>query len=493
MKEGEMARGKIAAAWMILLAFGLGCARAQTIAVYQTTPDLLEALSARQKLHFGAKPVAALPAITVDDGQRFQEIDGFGASLTDSAAWLFAKKLTPEQTDAAFKTLFGRRDGIALGFLRQPIGSSDLAVTFYSFDDLCEQTTKACTTPPGVNDDDLAHFSIRHDEEYILPLLKKALAMNPSMHVMLTPWSAPGWMKTSGSMLGSNGETKEQSKLRPEAYKAFANYLVKSIEGYQAAGVPIYAITMQNEPLYAPPSYSGMKVEAAEQAAFFGEALAPALAAAKLHPKVMAYDHNWDRPDYPETVLKDAKAGVLVAGTAWHHYAGDPAVMTKNHEEFPQKDQWVTESSGGTWQKGNVLAEEAGELIAVTRNWAKSYILWALATDEKHGPVVGGCDTCRGLLTIDLSNPAAAKVKPELDYYVLGQASKFVLPGAVRIASDEPAGMELKDVAFRNPNGTVVLYTLNAGKASQDFEIVFHGKTATTTLPAGSIATFVWK
>jgi glucosylceramidase len=116
MKEGEMARGKIAAAWMILLAFGLGCARAQTIAVYQTTPDLLEALSARQKLHFGAKPVAALPAITVDDGQRFQEIDGFGASLTDSAAWLFAKKLTPEQTDAAFKTLFGRRDGIALGF-----------------------------------------------------------------------------------------------------------------------------------------------------------------------------------------------------------------------------------------------------------------------------------------------------------------------------------------------------------------------------------------
>jgi glucosylceramidase len=92
-----------------------------------------------------------------------------------------------------------------------------------------------------------------------------------------------------------------------------------------------------------------------------------------------------------------------------------------------------------------------------------------------------------------LSDPAAAKVKPELDYYVLGQASKFVLPGAVRIASDEPAGMELKDVAFRNPNGTVVLYTLNAGKASQDFEIVFHGKTATTTLPAGSIATFVWK
>jgi glucosylceramidase len=207
----------------------------------------------------------------------------------------------------------------------------------------------------------------------------------------------------------------------------------------------------------------------------------------------MAYDHNWDRPDYPETVLKDPKAGALSAGTAWHHYGGDPAVMTKNHEEFPQKDQWVTESSGGTWQKGNVLAEEAGELIAVTRNWAKSYILWALATDQNHGPVVGGCDTCRGLVTIDVSDPEHAQVKTELDYYVLGHASKFLLPGAVRIASDEPAGTSLKDVAFRNANGTVVLYALNAGTAGQDLRIAFHGKTVTTTMPGGSVATFVWK
>ena len=123
----------------------------------------------------------------------------------------------------------------------------------------------------------------------------------------------------------------------------------------------------------------------------------------------------------------------------------------------------MTESSGGTWQKGNVFVEEAAELIAVTRNWAKSYVLWALATDQNHGPFVGGCDTFRGLVTIDLTNPEKATVKPELDYYVLGQASKFLLPGAVRIASDEPAGTHLKDVAFRNPNGTVVLYTLNAG------------------------------
>jgi glucosylceramidase len=490
-----MARSSVSAACFASIALAAAAACGQSVAVYQTTPDLLEALSHRQSLHFSktAAPGAMVPVITVDDSQRFQEIDGFGASLTDSAAWLFAKKLTPAQTDAAFRSLFSRKDGIALGFLRQPIGSSDLAVTFYSFDDLCEQSAHACTTPAGVTDDSLAHFSMKHDEEYILPLLRKALAINPAMHVMVTPWSPPGWMKTSGSVLGSDAETKQPSSLRPEAYTAFADYLVKTIQGYQSAGVPIYALTVQNEPLFTPPTYSGMQMLAAEQAKFFGEALGPALTAAHLSPKVMAYDHNWDRPDYPETVLKDPKAGALAAGTAWHHYGGDPSVMTKNHEEFPQKDQWVTESSGGAWQQGNVLAEEAGELIAVTRNWARGYILWALATDEKHGPYVGGCDTCRGLIMIAETGANANGWKPELDYYVLGQASKFVLPGAVRIASDEPAGTQVKDVAFRNTNGTVVLYTLNAGISSRDVRIAFREKSITTTIPAGSIATFVWE
>ncbi len=489
-----MTRCAFFTACLAIAAFAIVGAGAQSVSVYQTTPDLLEALSRHQTLHFSTKaaPVATAPLITVDDDQRFQTIDGFGASLTDAAAWLFAKKLTPAQTNAAFRTLFSRKGGIALSFLRQPIGSSDLAVTFYSYDDLCQQSAKACTTPASASDPNLIRYSLAHDHEYILPLLKKALALNPEISVMLTPWSPPGWMKSSGSMLGSSADGKPSS-LRPESYLAFANYLVKTVAGYQAAGVPVYALSVENEPLYAPPTYSGMRMLATEQADFLGNFLSPALAAAHLNPKIMAYDHNWDRSDYPETVLKDPKAGALAAGTAWHHYAGDPSVMTKNHEEFPQKDQWVTEASGGTWQKGNILAEEAAELVAVTRNWAKGYVLWALATDQRHGPFVGGCDTCRGLVTIDLTDPAKPAVKREVDYYVLGQASKFLLPGAVRIASDEPARTALKDVAFRNPNGTVVLYTVNVGTASQELCIGFHGKTAATTIPAGSVATFVWK
>lgn len=476
-----------------LLAFA-SVASAQTAAVFTTTPDLKQGLAPGAKIHFSSKSADTVaPVITVDPSRSFQTIDGFGASLTDGAAWLFAKKLPAAQTDAAFEQLFSRKKGIGINVLRQPLGSSDLAVTFYSFDDLCEQSDKACTTPAGVTDPELKKFSIAHDQEYILPLLRKALKVNSGIHVMLTPWSPPGWMKTSGSMLGSNEETKEQSHLRKDAYGPYAQYLVQSIQGYQKAGVPVWALSVENEPLYGPPTYAGMMMEAGEQAAFFGEALAPALKAANLHPLVMAYDHNWDRPDYPETVLKDPKAGALAAGTAWHHYAGDPSVMTKNHEEFPLKDQWVTESSGGEWQKGNMLAEEAGELIAVTRNWSKAYVLWALATDEKHRPFVGGCDTCRGLVTIDLSDPAKPVVRPELDYYVLGHASKFLAPGAVRIASDEPAGSTVKDVAFRNTDGTIVLYTLNTGAADQKVRIAVGGKSAEGTIPAGGIATFVWK
>jgi glucosylceramidase len=484
----------------------VAAAGAQSVSVYQTTPDLLEALSQQHSLRFSSKVDNSknLPIIAVDNSQRFQEIDGFGASLTDAAAWLFAKKLTPAQTDAAFRTLFDRKAGIALSFLRQPIGSSDLSVTFYSYDDLCDQTSKACTTPAGISDPELAHYSLAHDQEYILPLLRKALAFNPSIRVMLTPWSPPGWMKTSGSMLGSTPgspqgsgqgsgpETKQPSSLRPEFYRAFANYLVDTIEGYQAAGVPVYALSVQNEPLYAPPTYSGMQMLATEQARFFANDLGPAMSTADLTTKVMAYDHNWDRPDYPETVLRDPEAGALAAGTAWHHYRGDPSVMTRFHEEFPQKDEWVTESSGGTWQKGNVLANEAAELIAVTRNWARSYVLWALATDQNQGPHVGGCGDCRGLVTIDLSKPQNP-IKLEPDYYVLGHASKFLQLGAVRIASSEPDGTQLKDVAFRNVDGSIVLYTLNAATTSQTFLVSFEGKAVTTVLPAGSVATYVWK
>jgi glucosylceramidase len=490
-----MLRLKLLIAGLALFVFPAIPVAAQSVEAYQTTPDLLEALTQIATMKFRSRHArgSSTPTITVDDAEQFQPIDGFGASLTDAAAWLFAKKLPPDVTGSTFRLLFGREDGIALSFLRQPIGSSDLAVTLYSYDDLCTQTTTACTTPAGVDDPSLTHFSLAHDREYILPLLKEALAINPQIRIMLSPWSPPGWMKTSGSMLGLNPATKQPSTLRPEFYQAYANYLVRTIEGYQAAGVPVYALSMQNEPLYAAPDYPGMLMPARQQAAFLADALGPALGAAHLTTKVLVYDHNWDHPEYPETVLNDPKARASAAGIAWHHYGGNPGVMTRLHDEFPDMGEWETEAGGGTWQTGSIVPHEAAELVAVMRNWARSYVLWTLATDQDHGPHVGGCGQCRGVITLDLTNPQNPRVTPEPDYYVLGQASKFVYPGALRIASTEPEGTGLKDVAFRNPNGTIVLYTVNTSADSQSFRIRFHRKTAATILPAGTVATFVWK
>ena len=470
---------------------------AQSISVYRTNSAMSERFAEQPGFTFNTSaPSSSTALIIVNDKQRYQTIDGFGASLTDAAGWLFANKLTPAQLDDAFKSLFSR-NGIALSFLRQPIGSSDLANTFYTFDDLCTQSKTACTTPAGVTDPELKHFSLAHDEAYIIPQLKEALAINPNLHIMLSPWSPPGWMKTNGSVLGTKPGTKEPAHIKEEFYPAFSQYLVRTVLGYQSAGVPIYALSLQNEPLYAPENYSGTYMDADEQAQIVGQYLEPALEIAGIGKaqglKILAYDHNWDRPDYPKTFYINPRAAAAASGVAWHHYEGKPEAMTTFHDKHPNIDQWVTESSGGTWQSGNVFVEEATELINVMRNWSRSYILWALATDQNNGPYIGGCDKCRGIVTVDTSNPNAVVVRPELDYYVLGHASKYLQPDAVRIASNEPAGTKLRDVAFRNPDGTIVLYTLNSGTEPATVAIVFHSKSAITTIPASTVATFIWK
>ncbi len=173
--------------------------------------------------------------------------------------------------------------GIGLSFIRNPMGASDLARFHYSYDDL----------PAGQTDPTLASFSIAHDLADIVPLVQQARALNPQLVVMATPWSPPGWMKTSGSLIGGS--------LLASAYAPFANYFVKYIQAYQAAGIPIDYVSLQNEPLYVPGDYPGMSMDAATQLAVLKLHLLPALTSAGLTTKALVYDHNWDRPDYPDT------------------------------------------------------------------------------------------------------------------------------------------------------------------------------------------------
>ena len=445
---------------------------AQQIQVFQSSEEKHESLAEKPSVAFRTERVPAL-TIFVDDATKYQEIDGFGASLTESSAWLLKRKLTDAQRGEALRMLFDPQKGIGLSMLRQPMGASDFALKEYSYDDV----------PEGETDPELKKFSIEPDRADILPVLKEILAVNPKIKVIGSPWSAPGWMKTSGSMT--------QGALLPSAYDAYAKYFVKYVQAYEAEGVPIFAITMQNEPMHVPHDYPGLGMMAREQTAFLRDHLGPTFQKTGLRTKILVFDHNWDLIDYPIGVLSDANAARFASGIATHCYGGSATAQDELHQRFPGKEIWMTECSGGDWQKGKVLQQQVQLVINATRHWAKSVILWNLALNQNHEPYLGGCTTCRGEIVVDESS-SPAQVKTTTDYTALGHASKFVQPGAKRIESNTFGAGSIEDVAFQNADGSIALIVVNSGEGTATFNIAWHGQFAQYKLGGGQAATFVW-
>ena len=468
------------------------------VRVWVTTPDRAEQLHERAPVRFGAGRSDA-PTIVLDPTARYQRIDGFGASITDSAAAVLYR-LDPAARDAAMRSLFDPRSGIGVSFLRQPVGSSDFtaAAEHYTYDDV----------PPGQTDFALRHFSIAHDRAQILPLLRRAKQLNPRLSVMATPWSPPAWMKTSGSLVG--GRLIDD----PRIYDAYARYLVKFVKAYAAAGVPVDFLSVQNEPQNRHPSgYPGTDLPVRQEAAVIA-ALGPKLAQASPRTKILGYDHNWTthpgdvestppgedpETDYPYRLLRTAAAR-WIAGTAYHSYSGDPSAMTALHNAFPRKGIWFTECSGShgptdtpeqifrgtlTWHARNVI-------IGTMRNWAKSAVTWNIALDSTGGPHLGGCDTCTGLLTLQPDG----SVSRDAEYFTIGHAAKFVRPGAVRIGSTSfgTTGWngQIMDVAFRNPDGSTALIVHNENDDPRTFAVRAGDRQFEYTLPGGALATFTW-
>ena len=392
------------------------------------------------------RPIAETPlaqtdvTISVDPTKKYQSIDGFGASFTDASASLVDHVLDDSTREEVMTKLFNPHKGIGLSLLRNPIGASDYARSIYSFDDM----------PKCHEDREFAHFSLAHDEESILPLTKWAMKLNPQLKLISSPWSAPGWMKTSGSMIGG--------RLRKDCYAAYAEYLVRFLKAYEQHGVHVYAITPQNEPLYVPPHYPGMLLPAAQEARFVRDFLRPALREAGLTTRVFGYDHNWDRADYPHELLEEA--GEAFDGIAWHWYAGKASSQSLIAQQFPGKDVYFTEGSGGEWipEFEPAFSNLMRNGIDILRNGSKSFILWNIALDEHNGPVVPGFgrSTCRGLVRI---NRDQHSVEYTLDYYGLAHFSTYIRPGATRVESTESAG--IKSVAFTNTDGSTVLVVFN--------------------------------
>jgi glucosylceramidase len=435
--------------------------------VWITRPDGSRLLAQAPDVGFGDRD-AAVTTIEVDPGTTFQTMVGFGASLTESSAHVIATELAPSQRSALLRRLFDPVSGIGLGVLRQPIGATDFALGNFSYDE---------TAP------DLADFSIGRDRQRVLPLLREIRAINPALVVMGSPWSPPAWMKTSSSMIGGS--------LREDRRAAFAEYLVRFVEAYEAEGVPVAALTLQNEPHYTPAGYPGMWMERDEQAAVIVDHLAPALASRGLAPKIFVWDHNWDEPDYPLAILDDPAARSLVAGTGFHCYYGEPEAQSEVHDAHPDKDIWITECSGGSWRGGfaeSLRYDVQVLLIASIRHWAQAIVKWNLVLDDGAGPTNGGCLTCRGTARVDRQTGAVAL---EAEFYALGHLSRFVRPGALRIESTHVAG-GLETVAFENPDRSVVVLVLNAGDAEAAFQIAIGDRAVPYALPAGAVATFTW-
>ena len=416
-----------------------------------------------------------LPVITIDETTRYQQIVGFGAAFTDAATYLIETRLASDQREALLQELFSRNGGLALSFMRIPMGASDFSLSWYSYDDL----------PPGETDPTLAHFSIAPDLTYKLPVIQRALAINPQLTLMANPWSPPAWMKTSDSLV--------QGTLRPEAYGAFANYFVKFIQAYAAQGVPIAGITLQNEPHSTAVNLPTMTLDPSTRALLIGHYVGPTFARAGVKTAIWEYDHNWYFPSQPLTVLGDGVAAKYVQAVAWHCYAGLPPAQSTVHDAYPTVDTYVSECSGGDFDGGyaSSLNYFVGTLvIAATRNWARGVALWNLALDQWDGPHTQGCEHCRGLVTIDWNTGAISR---NAEYYALAQVSKFVHPGAYRIASTYGFG-SVTSVAFQNTDDqSIVALVLNSGSQSSTFALQWGQKSFRYTLPPISVVTFIWK
>lgn len=411
--------------------------------------------------------------LTVDPSRTFQTVDGFGFAMTGGSAQLI-HAMQPAARHALLQELFGHGPkDLGVSYLRVSVGSSDMNDHVFTYDDM----------PAGETDPKLEHFSLAEDEKDLIPLMKEVLSISPHLQILASPWSAPSWMK--------DNDLPKGGKLKPELYPAYAEYLVRYLQTMAREGVPVTALTMQNEPLN-PKNTPSMVMEAPEEAAFLRDALGPALAKAGLKTHVILFDHNCNHPDYPEAILQDPKAAQYADGSGFHLYEGDISAMSQVHESFPAKNLYFTEqmvvehTRDGSMEPVAVPVSKV--LIGAMRNWSRTVLLWNLAADPQFGPHTnnGGCPVCQGAITVD-----GNKVDRNIALYTVAHASRFVPPGSVRIDSTD-TGAELSNVAWRRPDGHYVLLLANTGPDRRTVRVQTGSRQFTTGLDGGSVGTFVW-
>ncbi|CAC9975170.1 RICIN domain-containing protein [Flavobacterium panici] len=437
---------------------------AQTVTPFITSGDQTRLLQQQATVSFGTNSGTNPSTVTVNAGTTYQTMDGFGYTLTEGSAEVISGMAATQQNQL-LNDLYNPNTGLNASVIRISIAASDLSNSSYSYNETSGDTN-------------MNNFSLNGpDLTYLIPIIKKIQLINPNIKILATPWSAPRWMKTNGSWVGGS--------LQTQYYAAYARYFVKYIAAMQAQGIPIWGITPQNEP-ENPNNEPSMLMNSTEQKNFINQQLGPQLAAAGYGGvKIIAFDHNCDNTAYPIDVLNNSS---YVDGAAFHLYLGNISAMSTVKTQT-NKNVYFTEQytgSGGSfggdfgWHMQNVV-------IGSTNNWSKTVLEWNAANNSSLGPrTPGGCNTCLGAITVNNSTSYTKNVA----YYIIGQISKYVKPGAVRIGSSSTNGSILS-VGFKNPDGSTALVIYNSG-GSNTIKVVSGSSAFNYTVPGSSAVTFTW-
>lgn len=421
---------------------------------------------------YGSNPIK----IYINENKKYQTIEGFGASITDSSAWLIHEFLTNEEYNILMDELFDPEIGIGISYIRLPMGSSDCALSWYTYDD----------TGP-----DLSDFSILHDEAYIIPLIKDALIRNPQLKIVASPFSAPGWMKSGNDLsrpetLGLIGGT-----LREDMFEIYSEYFIKFILAYHSQGIEIDAITLQNEPFYTPSDYPGMYLNEFQQRTLV-KTLGPRLIQEGLATKILILDHNWNLADKVLAILGDKEALKYINGVAWHGYSTpNPEIQSYVHMFYPKISHYFTEVTGfnaAPYFHDNLAWLYKNIFIGSVKNWAKAALLWNLALNETGGPILRPYYDMRGVVTI---NQNTRVIQHEVEYYAIGQISKWVKPGAYRIDSFSRSS-DIDFISFQNVDGSIVVVVSNPGSEPKSFNVCWRLNHISYTISPKSVITFRW-
>jgi O-glycosyl hydrolase/aryl-phospho-beta-D-glucosidase BglC (GH1 family)/fibronectin type 3 domain-containing protein len=423
------------------------------------------ALSPQQALTLTSAGNSSGTVFNVDPTTTYQTMLGVGSSMEDTSVYNL-DQLDSNTQSQALNLLVNPTTGAGMNLFRIAIGTSDFAYpNWYTYDD-----------NGGNVDATLSNFSIQPDiNAGIIAQIKAVQKANPHAVFFASPWSPPGWMKDSGSMEGGT--------LLPSMVNLAAEYYRKFIQAYQAQGIPIYAMTVQNEPGVST-SYPSMGLNAQQELPLV-EALKAEFLKYGITTKVWIYDHNFDNEAFPAAILADPNGNADTDGVAWHDYGGDPSAATTLHNAYPSKPMFLTEHSN--WGIAGMM-----ETATYFRNWISSYNQWVSMADSNamsdHGPSLSPFTPDATLL---IKSQGADNYWAIPEVYLTGQFAKFIEPGALRISSDLGPS-NLMSVAFLNPDGNIVFVLLNATGSSQPFTAVCQGRQFQGTIATGTMATYVW-